>query len=214
MAESADEGLVWYAAYGSNLSRERFELYRTGGRHPGGGRRYPGFRDTRPPVRVAPLMLDGVLYFATHSPVWGGGRAFYDPDAGGRAAARAYLLRPEQFADLVAQEMYRTPGAEPAAALTAAVAARRTRLGPGRYETLVRTGELDGRPVLTFTAPWSHLDVDWRAPSAAYLRCLGAGLRDAHGWSAARAAGYLADAPGVAGVWPAERIEELLLDAA
>lgn len=204
--------LVWYAAYGSNLSRERFDLYRLGGTHPGGGRVYPGFRDDRPPVRVEPLTLDGLLYFATRSPVWGGGRAFFDPDAAGRTAARGYLLRRTQFADLVAQEMYREPGAEPPEALAAAVAARRTRLGPGRYETLVRAGELDGRPVLTFTAPWGHLEVDWLAPSAGYLRSLGTGLRDAHGWDAARTAGYLCDAPGVAEAWMADGIAALLSD--
>lgn len=208
---------VWYAAYGSNLSGERFDLYRLGGTHPGGTRDYPGFRDRTEPERTVPLTLDGVLYFATESPVWGGGRAFYDPDAPGRTtAARGYLLRGGQFADLLAQEMGRTPGEPldeewgPELEGLPPGGWRRKRLGPGRYETVVRTGELDGHPVLTFTAPWGYREVPWRAPSAGYLRELGAGLVQAHGWDAERAARYLAGRPGVGEHWTAAEVAALM----
>ena len=37
---------IWYVAYGSNLSRERFCTYLRGGRPDGSERDYPGCRDT------------------------------------------------------------------------------------------------------------------------------------------------------------------------
>ena len=36
---------LWYAAYGSNLARDRFETYLSGGRPDGAARHYPGARD-------------------------------------------------------------------------------------------------------------------------------------------------------------------------
>ncbi len=199
---------VWYAAFGSNMHGRRLRCYLSGGRPPGGTRTYPGCRDPRPPERSVPVMLPGVLYFATESPVWTGGRAFYDPDGAGETAARAHLLTAAQFSDIAAQEMYREPGRD--VDLTRAVPDSRTRLGPGRYETLVCPGRLDGHPVLTLTAPWSHRDVPGNPPSAAYLRHLAAGLVESHGWSAEHVAAYLAGCPGAEGHWSPGAVAALL----
>ncbi|MEU3628959.1 histone deacetylase [Amycolatopsis coloradensis] len=190
-------GLVWYASYGSNMNAGRFGCYLAGGVPEGGTRLYPGCRDRRPPVDSRGCELPGRIYFATMSPVWGGGRAFYDPALPGRAFARAYLITAGQFADVVAQEMYREPGTD--LDLTPVLATGAAMLGPGRYETLLHAGDLDGYPVLTFTAPWAADEVAPVAPSAAYLRMLATGLCDAHGWTLARAAGYLAELSGVRG---------------
>ncbi|WP_327158077.1 histone deacetylase [Streptomyces tubercidicus] len=210
---------LWYAAYGSNMHLDRLTAYLAGGRPPGGLRGYPGCRDPRTPARTAPIMLPGLLYFATESQVWTGGSAFYDPDA---APARrpdgrpesvelpscAYLLTLSQFSDIAAQEMYREPGED--LDLTEAVTRGRSRTGPGRYETLVCPGLLDGYPVLTFTAPWSSQDIAMNPPSAAYLRHIAAGIVASHGWSARRAADYLAGCPGADGHWTATEIAALL----
>jgi hypothetical protein len=183
------------------MHAERLARYLEGGRPAGAARAYPGCRDPRPPARSEPLEAPGAVYFATHSPVWGGGRAFYDPEAGGRTLARAHLLTAEQFADIAAQEMYAAPGAD--LDLTEVLATGRSTLGPGRYETLVRLGTRDGLPMLTFTAPWAMADVPWTVPSAAYLDHLAAGLREAGAWDGAEIAGYLAGRPGAAGHWRA-----------
>jgi len=184
------DDLVWYVSYGSNMDAERLAQY------------LAGARDHRPPRGDAAVWLPGSIYFATHSPVWGGGRAFYDPDRPGPTAARAWLLTVSQFADILAQEMYRNPGPNPGPNpgtdldLTEVLTAGRSQLGPGRYETLLHVGERDGYPQLTFTAPWRAADVAPVAPSAEYLRMLARGLMAAHGWDAGRAAGYLASPQG------------------
>ncbi len=199
--------LVWYVSYGSNMNAARLGCYLAGGTPSGGRLALPGCRDPAPPVRTRGCELPGGIYFATESLVWGGGRAFYDPGLPGTAAARAYLITAEQFSDVVAQEMYREPGED--LDLTAALETGRATLGPGRYETLVCAGELDGHPLLTFTAPWVWTDVELLAPSARYLRMLATGLREAHGWDPLRAGAYLAARPGAAGTWTAERIAAL-----
>ncbi|SHL70048.1 histone deacetylase [Actinacidiphila paucisporea] len=210
-SEPVGDGWVWYAAYGSNMDAGRLRCYLAGGCPPGATRTYPGARDRRVPVRSAAVELPGVVYFAGESPVWLGGRAFYDPDADGTVWARAYLVTVGQFSDIAAQEMHRLPGAD--LDLGAVLADGRAQLGPGRYETLVRTGDLEGVPVLTFTAPWGAGDVAWTKPSAPYVRLIAAGLLDAGGWEADAIARYLATRPGALGHWTAEQVMRLLASA-
>ncbi|MGP4110297.1 histone deacetylase [Streptomyces sp. 4N509B] len=202
---------VWYAAYGSNMHPPRLTRYLRGGRPPGGRLAHPGCRDPRPPERVVPLVLPGLLFFATESAVWGGGRAFFDPHpAGLETPVSAYLLTGGQFSDVAAQEMGRPPDRD--LDLSGALRTGRARLGPGRYETLVCPGSLAGHPVVTFTAPrgWDSGHLPLNAPAAGYLRHLGAGLMTTHGWSAERAARYLATRPGARGVWTPEAVREVL----
>lgn len=187
---------VWYVAYGSNMHAERFGYYLRGGRLPGNARVYPGCRDATEPERRLPVELPGQMYFAGESAGWTGGVAFYDPTASGTAPARAYLITAQQFADVAAQEMHREPGVD--LDLTEVLAHGTARLGPGYYETLVCPGRLEGLPLLTFTAPWKIGDAPLNPPSAAYLRHIGAGLAEAHGWSPERAAKYLSTRAGAA----------------
>jgi hypothetical protein len=189
-----DNGTVWYAAYGSNLAAERVRCYLRGGCPPGATRTYPGARDPSDPLDARPFVMPGGVAFAWKSPTWGGGIAFYDAGASGVVLARAYLLTAPQFADVLEQEMWRTPGAD--VDLGAVLRDGRHVVGPGRYETLHLVGELDGRPVVTFTAP----DVDAlgvRPPADAYVRTLARGLHEAHGLAPTAAADYLAGCRGI-----------------
>ncbi|MFJ6464021.1 histone deacetylase [Streptomyces sp. NPDC091387] len=199
---------VWYTSYGSNMHLGRLASYIEGGQPPGAARAYPGCRDRRMPSRSVPVELRGALYFATESSVWGGGRAFYDPEQEGRVCARAHLVSASQFADIAAQEMYRSPGEDLdlSAVLTSGVA----RLGDGRYETLVCAGQLDGLPVLTFTAPWHADEVTLVPPSRAYVHVLASGLLEAGAWDADTVAAYVASSPGAAGHWSEQAIRALI----
>lgn len=190
--------LVWYVSYGSNMLAERFQLYLAGGQL--AGHTYPGCRDPRRPRLDRPCELPGGIYFATRSLVWGGGRAFYDPSLPAMTAGRAYLITAAQFSDLLAQEMYREPGAD--LDLSPVLATGRVQLGPGRYETLLHVGDHDGHPMLTFTAPWTAAGVPHVPPAPAYLDTLAAGIRESHGWPDERIASYLS---GGAGSWAGRR---------
>jgi hypothetical protein len=199
--------LVWYVSYGSNMCAERLGCYLAGGLPAGARQGYAGCRDRRPPLRTMRYELAGGVYFATESVVWGGGRAFYDQQLPGTAAARAYLIASGQFADIASQEMNRATRVD--IDLTAVLATGRVELGAGRYETLVHLGDLQGYPLLTFTAPWHARDVCWTTPSAPYLRMLIAGLRETYGWDNRRIGQYLAGLPGARGRWTAAAIAAL-----
>ncbi len=202
MSRDPAESRIWYVAYGSNLALTRFRCYLSGGRPTGGSRMYAGCRDPRDPARVEGVEVPGALVFAGASRVWAGGMAFYDRTASGVVACRAYLVTAEQFADVAAQELRRPPGGEFAHDLWGLLpdVASVVTTGPGLYETVVRLGEREGAPMFTIT----HHDVGSlppAAPSAAYLQWIVAGLREAHGYDAARTARYLVAAPGVRGAW-------------
>ncbi len=224
---------VWYAAYGSNLSRDRFTHYLAGGRPAGAARGYGGARDASEPLADVPLTLDGQVYFAWDSPTWGGGIAFYDPDASGGGArdvgsdagadagaagggsgvaARAYLVTGEQFSDVASQEMRRPVGRD----LPLSELFRESRtavLGPGRYETLHVVGEVDDVPVVTFTASWDHASAALNPPVDAYLRTIATGLAESHGWDASAICDYLLTRPGSAPAWTPDALADLVTDA-
>jgi hypothetical protein len=204
--------VLWYIAYGSNLAAARFHCYLSGGCPEGGSRNYSGCRDSTPARASLPMLLPGGVYFALTSLTWGGGMAFYDPLLPARAAARGYLLSPGQFADVVHQEMRRDVGTD--LDLSEAIATGRQRLGPGRYETVLKVGVKEGVPMLTFTAPHGAARAEQRAelnpPSAPYAAMLGRGLQEAHGWSARRAVRYLLDCPGVREGWDKAALGTLL----
>jgi hypothetical protein len=193
---------VWYVAYGSNLGTHRFGCYLAGGRPRGGARTYPGCRDRSGPGGEFSFEHPGALVFAGRSGVWGGGMAFFDLDGSGSVACRAYLVTTEQFGDVVAQEMRHPPGGRFAQALARESSAigELQAMGPGHYETVLRLGARDGVPMLTVTAG-DVAALGLAAPSAAYLRAIAVGLREAHGWDDARIAAYLSAASGAVGAW-------------
>ncbi|MFI5716863.1 histone deacetylase [Nocardia sp. NPDC051750] len=210
--------LVWYAAYGSNANPDRLHCYLTGVPPTGATAGAPGAeRDGRPgrgcrdrtlPARSAGIVLPGLLYFATESAIWTGGRAFYDPGTPAETPAHAYLLTRAQFSDIAAQEMYRPAGTD--LDLTEALRTGRTSFGPGRYETLVCPGSYEGVPVVTFTAAWRWRELRGNPPAPEYLRQIGTGLRTAHRWSRDDTAAYLASRPGASGRWTPREVAELL----
>lgn len=191
---------LWYASYGSNLFEARFAYYLRGGRPPGATRTYPGARTRTPPAASRGLRVPGQVFFGWESATWGGGGvAFLDPEAAGEALVRAYRITPEQFADVVAQEMHREPGAD--IDLSVLHAERRMTLGPGRYETLVLIDHLEGEPVLTFTCSASDERPELNPPSERYLQMIAAGLRESHGLQPEEVVDYLSPLPGVHPAW-------------
>jgi hypothetical protein len=197
---------IWYVAYGSNLSRTRFECYLTGGTPDGGGRPNPGARDSRSPSAVTGVTIPGRIWFAGKSSVWGGGMAFYDRAGSGSVLARAYLLTVDQFADVVAQELRQLPGES--LDLTPVFTRGRHSYGPKGYETLLRLGTRLGLPMVTFTCNSERRRLP-NAPSASYLRTMAVGLREAHGLSAEAVATYVCALPGVGDAWTRAEVAKL-----
>ena len=189
--------MIWYAAYGSNLSRERFDVYLRGGTPVGGAHAYPGCRDPSPPAVDRPWECGFGLRFGGASQTWGGGVALIDGTPGDLPTKlRLYRITLEQFEDVVAQENWLEPGS----IILAGVAfAPHHVIGPDHtYRVVLSLGELDDARVLTVTQDGA---VTTAAPTIRYLRHIAQGLREAHGCTDAEIADYLVARPGVAGVF-------------
>ena len=81
MAE--EEKLVYYVSYGSNLRRERLDIYINGGKLPSmlaSAAAYPGCGNRAPPRAALNVRLPHRLRYRLESPTWGGGVCFLDYD--------------------------------------------------------------------------------------------------------------------------------------
>jgi hypothetical protein len=172
--------LVWYVAYGSNLSQDRFACYLQGGQPAGARRSYPGCRDRTPPREVIGLRMPGRVRFGGLSRVWGGGLAFLDSEADGEVVARGYLIGTDQLDEVFALER--------------------------RYDTRSQVGDRDGLPMVALTSSEHH---EPAAPSAAYLRTILSGLTDGL-LEVDAAITYLLSAPGVDLRWDDTGLRELV----
>ena len=96
---------VWYAAYGSNLSTERFEYYILGGVCPINGKPYTGCTDKTRWSQSLVRTVPGSMYFANKSSSWERkGVAFYAPDCAGETIMRFYMITFGQLKDIQEQE--------------------------------------------------------------------------------------------------------------
>jgi len=196
---SARRREVFYAAYGSNLSAERFACYIAGGTATGASRTLPGARDRRQPESWRALRVPGRLYFYGHSLTWGGARAAFEPveRRGAEIFARAWCLPWDQFEDVMAQENGRDPDALDVER-GALVDGFSMLAGSGRYDRLICVGTLEGLPVLAFTAPEPAESLTPAAPSLAYLAQIIRGLRETFDLDDRAIMDYLGRAPGAA----------------
>jgi hypothetical protein len=172
--------VIWYAVYGSNLSRTRFDIYLRGGVPEGATHEYPGCRDPSDPRGDVTIDIGLELAFGGYSQTWGGGVAFVRP--GGRALGRAYLITDEQFADVIAQENWLAPGSVGIDG------------GDFMYGVVSVLGSRDGDEIRTITqAP----DTEVRPPTERYLKHIADGLREAYGMPDDAIDDYLRQAPGL-----------------
>jgi hypothetical protein len=200
--------LVWYASYGSNMDADRFACYIAGGTPQGGSRNYVGCEDKSLPVADMGIEMPQQLYFAGESKVWTGGLAFLSHGLGHEPTkGKAYLITPNQFEQVAAQESWRD---QPLSLdMTALRAAGRLTMGDGtgNYDEMIYCGDQDGFPIISFTAPTERRP--YTKPSGAYLRMISGGLRRAHDLSNEEVYAYLLRKPGIAENYTTEELAAL-----
>ena len=187
---------VWYAGYGSNLSRQRFLCYILGGKPALGSKDHEGSKDHAPPTEDRILTVKHRLYFAlpegsTGTENWGpGGVAFIDTesDESAETICRMWRITGEQYADVRRQE------------------------GLTWYDKEIALGEADGIPILTVShgRRLKHTVT----PSPAYLKTIATGLKETAGLSTEEIAIYLLDKAGIEGGMRKHEITGVLADLA
>ncbi|GAA0149502.1 histone modifying enzyme [Lithospermum erythrorhizon] len=99
---------IWYAAYGSNMSKDRFLCYVQGGQAEGMRIPYAGSADKSPPKDILWMTFPHRLFFGRDfSATWGpGGVAFLHPESNiqEKSYLCLYRITLEQFNDVCLQE--------------------------------------------------------------------------------------------------------------
>ena len=145
---SKSDDHVWYAAYGSNLSAERFACYIRGGLCRENGRSYQGCTDTTLWTDEYFTSIPGHMYFGKESNAWGGGVAFFNANRRDSAIVRLYRITRAQLLDVMRQE---GPS-------------------PDWYGHVQCLGvENNGEPIVTLTSKMVH---EKNSPSESYLQLI------------------------------------------
>lgn len=206
-----DTGLkkyVWYASYGSNLSRDRFLCYIKGGQPEGSADVEIGCRDNSLPIKEATHIMHYPLYFAKAAARWQKqGVAFIElnKDEKQFTYSRKYLITEEQFMDVVKQEN----GVAINIDLDDIKKSGCKTLKDTWYGTLLYVGEEDGYPIFTFTADFDS-DVPFNKPSKEYLLMIINGLRNTLELERAEVIDYISTKLGVADNYNRNDIEKLM----
>lgn len=150
---------VIYAAYGSNLLKERLLAYIIGESFRGITKKHIGCPDKTEPVSLGWKRIPYRVYFGGYSGQWDGGVAFLsteiEPNTEYHAVVRLWKMKREQYECVKSQE--------------------------GKsYAKEINLGTLDGLEILTFT---SEEKLNYNPPSKLYLDVLKEGLKETTGWT-------------------------------
>lgn len=156
-----------YAAYGSNLLKERFLFYIKGGEF--AGKNYNGSEDKSEPESLGWIYVPYRLYFAKKSSRWDNkGIAFLsckkEDEMNYWAVVRLWKISEQQFQDIKTQE-------------------------GGWYNKILSLGAIDGFEIKTITGCYEN---EKQRPSDDYLNIIKAGLKEKTKWDDESIERYLA----------------------
>ncbi|XP_057459457.1 histone deacetylase 5-like isoform X2 [Actinidia eriantha] len=160
---------VWYAAFGSNMSKSRFLCYIEGGQVEGMRKPCTGSLDKSPPKEILWKTFSHRLFFGRdQTKTWGpGGVAFLHPESNSQDKAYLCLYRItlEQFNDVLLQENISSFDTNtPVFDLTDLDSAMKKGyislevLKRGWYHNVVYMGNENGIPILTMTCTLSDVE--------------------------------------------------------
>lgn len=166
MPKKSDD-FILYAAYGSNILRERFYAYIMGGEFL--GVEYSGCKDKTEPEDFGTILVPHRIYFAKSSKRWNnGGVAFLslkeEKDPYYYALVRLWKINRYQFDDIQAQE--------------GAWYSEIMNLGKKKYDIITFTGKMD-------------FEKEKNPPSDEYLQIITKGLIQVKGFSVGECDQYL-----------------------
>ena len=166
---SDKDDVVWYASYGSNLSKERFLCYIKGGICAANGKEYkPCTNPKLVSEKDDHAWFPGQMYFGNESGSWGDkGVAFYDPNAVGKTFMRMFKVTREQLWEIQGKEGR----------------------CPEWYGRILALGiHADGCPIYTMTSEYRH---PFNAPDKSYINLISRALIEENGFSEKEAEDYL-----------------------
>lgn len=211
---------VWYAGYGSNLDRSRFNHYIKGGVLDITGRDHAGSRDPAAPVKQSTCTINHELYFSKSSSPWEDKAVAFikaTPDKSKETLCVLYLVTKEQFLDIMIQENgVKPPISKGIPNLESKKRDKGIFFGESDqytwYGRILYLGEHDdGNPIFSFTSKESDDSIVPSEPGKNYLKVIGKGLMNNFGLTTDETSSYLLSKPGIAkSTWSPKKIKELL----
>ncbi len=205
-----DNDLVWYVGYGSNILRERFLCYITGGQPAGSHKTHEGCRDKNLPVDDKPTVINHELYFAKNSSSWqNGGIGFVNGNANSAITtySRMYLLTKQQLEDVAKQEN----DSEDFVILNFEEAITNGYTifkSPSWYGNLLYLGEYNQHPVFTLTS--KTIFTPATKPSLEYLTTIIKGIQQTHRLTTEELVNYLIGKSGISGNYTSAELHNLI----
>jgi hypothetical protein len=174
MEQEQRESLVWYAAYGSNLSFKRFKRY------------LAKCRNDSEPIKNKPIIIPHQLYFAKSSEKWKNkGVAFIKSKVtdsrDNQTKGRIYLITKEQFNDIFHQE--NSKNKYNIFNINYEQIIREQQIivpGTGWYTRIIYLGTEEEYPIFTFTSPISDNQIEKNLPSITYQSYIISGLKETY----------------------------------
>ena len=177
---------VWYAAYGSNLYRNRFLLYIQGGNAEYVNMTYSGCTNKSLPLKESTCCIPYELYFSQKAVKWQNKAVAFiksTPDSEKETLCKIYLITEEQFLEVNQQENSQPADFEASNIDLEATKQQRYSLVGSEdscqwYGRIIYTGEKEGFPIYSFTAKWAENSIEYSAPCNNYLAVIVNGLKD------------------------------------
>ncbi|KAL2462980.1 Histone deacetylase 5 [Forsythia ovata] len=202
---------IWYATFGSNINKSRFDCYIEGGQMEGMQKPCVGSVDKSQPKEIMWKTFPHRLFFARdRSDTWGpGGVAFLHPESNiqEKTYMHLYKITLEQFNDVLLQENASSRDMiRPLFDLTSLQTIETEKcisvelVQKGWYHNVVYLGKENNIPILTMTCTLSDID-DFKSgkfpvnsPAKAYANTLVEGLVQGKQLSKAEAIAYIEEA--------------------
>ena len=190
-----DKKYLWYASYGSNLSRERFMCYIEGGKPKNSSKTEKGCLDKTPPKDDRPHEINHALYFARNSKKWNNGGSCILSikfDKNKITYGRKFLITVEQFLDIVSQNN----GVDNIEIDFDDVMKNGSKsINNSLSGNILYLGDEEGYPIFTFT---SHFDeTEYVKPDILYLATIGAGVKNTFNMTSEQVTDYFMGLDGI-----------------
>ena len=202
---------IWYASYGSNISRNRFLCYIQGGKPIGSQKEYAGCTDKSLPLDDEEIYIKSELYFAKKSKTWnGGGVGFIKTalDEKVNTFGRMYLITKEQFEEVVKQET----NYKGKLSIDYKLAIKNGNLVFREntwYGNLIYLGQKRDFPIFTFTNE-SNLEKEINPPHKDYVKMIAIGIQEIYNIGGIDLVEYFKSKIGITGEKIENDIKEIL----
>lgn len=203
---------VWYASYGSNISKERFMCYIQGGQAKGALTKEEGCKDKSDPIQCKNISIQRQQYFAKSAKRWQNKAvAFLDSKASTHVTlGKMYLVKKDQFEDVVKQENAMPVDRYLDIKLDEAEQMGSALISKSWYGRILYLGKEDGYPIFTFTNTKDLKDEHMDAPSKEYILMIASGLIENYKFTLEDISHYFYEKLGVSKEYSLEDVKNIL----